>query len=275
VVRRAGRGADLVLVNGLLALPALRLARLDSPAAWLVHDVVVRRDLELVTRFGAPSVRRALAVSDAAGALARRLGIDVTVVRNGTRWPVDPADPEPPTPPIVGINAMVTPWKGHAVVFEAMANVPGAVLEVLGGTFPKDAGHLATLVARAAQPDLSGRVRFLGHQADPLEHMRRWTVAVNASTDPEAAPLSVLEAMSLGLPVVATDHGGTPEVLGGAGLLVPPGDPGALGSAVAALLDDPFARARCRAAGRAAVAAGLDLASTGRHFLDALAAVAR
>lgn len=274
VLRRAARGADVVLVNGLLALPAARLARLDAPVAWLVHDVVVRRDLELMARFGAPAVARALAVSGAAGALAGRLGIDVTVVRNGTRWPVDPADEAPPPPPVVGISAMLTPWKGHEVLLEAMAAVPGAVLEVLGGTFPKDADHAAALRARAERPDLAGRVRFLGHQPDPLAHMRRWTLAVNASVDPEAAPLSVLEAMSLGLPVVATDHGGTPEVLGDAGRLVRPGDAEGLARAVRALLDDPDARRACRVAGRAAVAGGLDLAATSQRFLTVLADVA-
>ena len=98
-------------------------------------------------------------------------------------------------------------------------------------------------------------MRVLGHVADPAERMRRWTVAVSASVEPEACPLNVLEAMSLGVPVVATDHGGAPEVLDGAGLLVPPGDPAALADSLTRLLGDADLRARCARLGRDRVAA--------------------
>ncbi len=266
----ASRQADRVLANGLLALPALRLARPPVPVCYLIHDVVVRKDLQLMVRLGAPTVDLGIAVSDAAGALARQCGIPVVVVRNGTRWPVEPTDDVPTLPPIVGINAMVTPWKGHAVLLDAMAHVPGAVLEVMGGHFPKDAGHVTAMQRRADQPDLRGRVRFLGHQSDPLATMRRWTVAVNASVDPEAAPLSVLDAMSIGLPVIATDHGGSPEVLGDGGVLVPPRHAEAMASAVRTLLADPAARARMGAAARRAVSEQYTLAQTTRRFLDVL-----
>ncbi len=275
-LRRIGGDADVVLVNGLLALPAARLARLRAPLCWLVHDVVVRNDLEMIVRGSAGAVDLAIAVSDAAGALARRLGIPTVVARNGARWPVDAApDTAPPDEdgrPIVGINAMLTPWKGHLVLLDAMARVPTATVELMGGSFPKDGDHVEVLRRRASQPDLAGRVRFLGQRSDPLDVMRRWTVAVNASVDPEAAPLSVLEAMSIGLPVVATDHGGSSEVLGEAGVLVPPRDAGALAGAVSALLADPVRRARCRDAGRHAVAERYNLDQTTDRFLDLLAA---
>lgn len=274
-LHRATRRADRVLANGLLALPALRLARCPAPRCWLIHDVVVRRDLQGIVRLGAPAVDLGIAVSDAAGALARRCGIPVTVVRNGTRWPVDPADPVPAEPPIVGINAMVTPWKGHAVLLDAIADVPGSVLEVMGGHFPKDGDHVAAMQQRAARPDLAGRVHFLGHQSDPLATMRRWTVSVNASVDPEAAPLSVLDAMSIGLPVIATDHGGSPEVLGDGGILVPPRDPVAMAAAIRTVLADPARRSAMGAAGRAAVEASYTLPISTRRFLDVLAGAAR
>jgi glycosyltransferase involved in cell wall biosynthesis len=102
-------------------------------------------------------------------------------------------------------------------------------------------------------------VRFLGHVADPLERMRGWSVAVLPSMYPESAGLAVLEAMSLGVPVVATDHGGPPEVIGDAGLVVPPGDADALASAIHRLLDDEQLRTRCAEAGPKLVAAGLTL----------------
>ena len=267
--------ADVVLVNGLLALPAARLAGFDAPLCWLVHDVVVRGDLRMIVKGSAGGVDLAVAVSDAAGALARELAIPTEVARNGARWPVDAAPeiapPDEDGRPIVGINAMLTPWKGHLVLLDAMAKVPEATVELMGGSFPKDGGHVDAVRRRAAAPDLAGRVRFLGQRDDPLDVMRRWTVAVNASIDPEAAPLSVLEAMSIGLPVVATDHGGSPEVLGDAGVLVAPRDAAAIADAVRMLLAEPGRRARCRSAGRRAGAERYNLEQTTSHFLDVLA----
>jgi glycosyltransferase involved in cell wall biosynthesis len=140
------------------------------------------------------------------------------------------------------------------------------VLELAGGAFPKDAEYVASLRRRAAQPDLAGRVRFLGHLDDPVEQMRQWWVVVTPSVDPEAGPLVVLEAMSIGVPVVATNHGGPVEVVGQAGLLVPPGDPEALAGAIRALLEDPALRRRCSEAGPRQIEEGLSLS----RQLDAL-----
>jgi glycosyltransferase involved in cell wall biosynthesis len=68
----------------------------------------------------------------------------------------------------------------------------------------------------------------------------------------EAMPLSVLEAMAAGLPVVASAVGGLPEMVsdGETGFLVAPGDAAGLGDALARLVADPALRARMGAAGR-------------------------
>lgn len=244
VLRRAARDADVVLVNGLLGLPAARLARLHVPVVWLVHDIVRRRDWTSLLCLVAPAVDLALPVSDAAAAPLRAVGLPVQVVRNGTRWPVPPAPHPAPEPLVVGCLGLLTPWKGQRVLLEAAAGLPADVrVELAGGAFPKDAPYEAELRARAAAPDLAGRVTLLGPVADVHDRLRRWAVAVSPSTDPDPAPLVVLEAMSVGVPVVATAHGGPPEYLQDAGVLVPPGDPVALREALLRLLDDPAARA--------------------------------
>jgi len=102
-------------------------------------------------------------------------------------------------------------------------------------------------------------VRFLGRQDDALGRMRAWTVAVSASVLPEAGPLAPLEAMSIGLPMVGTDHGGTPEVLGRAGLLVAPDDAEAMASAINRLLDDHSLWESCHRAGPIQIENGLRL----------------
>lgn len=270
IIRSRTSEEDVLVVNGLLALPTVRLAGRSRSAVWLVHDVVVRRDLRLVAKLSARNLAAAIGVSDAAAAFPRSLGRPTTVVRNGTAWPVGQAHPNTRTRPIVGINAMVTPWKGHEVLLDAVGKLPGVDLEILGGRFPKDGEYLERLALRAERPDLTGRVRFLGHRDDPLDAMRGWSVAVSASTEPEAGPLAVLEAMSLGIPVVATGHGGAVEVVGSAGLLVEPGNAEELSMAIRSLVTDEELRKRCSTAGRESVAAGLTEDASNEAFLRRL-----
>jgi glycosyltransferase involved in cell wall biosynthesis len=280
-LRQEGRRCDLVLVNGLLALPAARLAKaagMPSPVVWLVHDIVRRRDWLALLNASRSAIAVAIAPSEAAALPLRQRGIPVQLVRNGTPWPVVPRRPQRSNGPVVvGTTALLTSWKGQDVLLEALARIsrPDVVVELVGGSFPKDRPFVERLHRRASQNDLAGRVRFVGQLDDPLERMRDWQVAVLASRDPETAPLAVLEAMSLGLPVVVTNHGGGPEVLDGAGLLVPPDDPDALGAAILQLLDDPALRARCGAAGRTAVATGLTLDAQRDALLDLLSTTAR
>jgi GT2 family glycosyltransferase/glycosyltransferase involved in cell wall biosynthesis len=256
-LRRIARRDEIVVANGVNTLPALRVARLRSRTVFFAHDVLVREDRLRMARFGAAEIDVAVAVSDAVAAPLRAIGIPTVVVHNGTTWPVEPAPDVAPSPPVVGCSALLTEWKGQHVLLEAMSRVarPEAVLELMGATLPKDGAYAAALERRASEPDLAGRVRFLGHIPDPLARLRRWSVAVSASIAPEAGPLTALEAMSVGVPFVATDHGGVTEVLGDAGLLVPPGDVDALARAITRLLDDSELRARCHAAGPPAIVA--------------------
>lgn len=237
----------MIVANSVLCLPLLRLLRPKAPVAWLVHDVITRGDLERIARWSAPVVTRSIPVSEAAGRLSMALGIPTTVVYNGVDVSPEVDLLQPESPPIVGLNGVLTGWKGQHVLLDALAQVdPPAVVELLGGTLPKDSTYEAGLRERSQRPDLAGRVRFLGHHDAPNEVMRRWTIAISASVEPEAGPLSILEAMSLGLPVIVTDHGGAPEVAGDAAIAVPPGDPGALASAISALMAEPD---RCRQLG--------------------------
>lgn len=255
VVRRAAAAGDLVLVNALTALPVVRLAHVRPPVAWLAHDVVVRADRLRMFRLCRPALARVIAVSAAVADRLRHTGVRIDVVHNGVPWPVEPASGAPGDSPVVGISALLTPWKGHHVLLDAVPMLDdGVSVEIMGGNLVTDTDFAASIRARCSEPALRDRVRILGHVADPLAQMRSWTVAVSASVAPEACPLNVLEAMSLGVPVVATDHGGAPEVLAGTGLLVPPGDPGALAEAINTLLRDAALRGRCASSAKERVA---------------------
>lgn len=263
--REVRRPGTHVAVNSLLALPAVRLSQPRRPATWLVHDVVGLRAQRAFVRAATagprPAIALAIAVSEATALPLRDLGCPVEVRPNGVRWPVDAVDLEVGVPPVVGSAALLVGWKGHAVLLDAVARVPEVRLELAGGHLPGDEGYVATLRARAGQPDLDGRVSFLGH-VDAVAAMRKWDIAVLASTAPEAGPLSVLEAMSLGLPVVATDHGGSAEYLrDGRGVLARPGDADDLAASIEAALD-PTWRAEFASASRSFVAAHHDRART-------------
>lgn len=273
-VRRLARDADVMLVNSLMALPVARLARVRVPVVWHAHDVVVQPRRLRLYRLCRPTLSMVIGVS---GAVAERLTggrTRIEVVHNGVEWPVDPAAATPGEgPAVVGIAALLTPWKGHRTLLDAMASLPADVrVEIMGGHLPKDAGYAADL-SRRAHEEAGGRVEMVGHVADPAARMRTWTVVVSASTEPEACPLNVLEAMSLGVPVVATDHGGAPEVLAGSGLLVPPGDAPALAAAVTRLLADRALRETCAQRGRERVATGHRIQEQTQRLLDLLVEV--
>ncbi len=260
-LRSAARDADIVVVNGLLALPAVAMARLSIPVVWLAHDVITRRDMFALLQAVRHRITLVIAVSNAVAESLERFGLPVRVVLNGTPWPVVPAEESAAGRPIIGCAGLLTSWKGQDVLLEAVACLPrrDVRLELVGDAFPKDGDYVRTIRQRAQQPDLAGRVDFVGPVTDVLAAMRRWTIAVSSSVEPEAGPLVAAEAMSVGIPVVATEHGGVSEIVGRAGVLVPPRDPTALAGALEMLLADPQERRRLSRLGRQRVADRLAL----------------
>ncbi len=94
-------------------------------------------------------------------------------------------------------------------------------------------------------------MRFLGHRADARDLIGLLDVLAVPSLT-EGTPLTVLEAMAVGVPIVASAVGGVPDQVrhGKEGLLVPPEDPVALGDALLELLQDPGLARRLGEAGR-------------------------
>ena len=134
------------------------------------------------------------------------------------------------------------PQKGLPTALEALARVDGVSLLVVGDGDERDA-----LEQRARELGLDGRARFLGPL--PRERVLELARAADAALLPsrwENFPHAVVEAFSVGTPVVATAVGGVPEVVvdDENGLLVPPADPAALAAAIRRLAGDPALRAR-------------------------------
>ncbi len=152
--------------------------------------------------------------------------------------------------------AAVTPGKGHDVLLDALATLPDLPWRCLcAGRLDGDPAFTEGLRGRVLDRGLADRVSFPGPLtgADLARSYGAADLLVLASRA-ETYGMVVTEALAHGLPVVATEVGGVPEALGhGAhrvrpGLLVPPGDPAALGAALRAWLGDAALRERLRRA---------------------------
>jgi glycosyltransferase involved in cell wall biosynthesis len=150
----------------------------------------------------------------------------------------------PADAPVVATVAVMRPQKRLEVLLEAFAAVraqePAARLVIAG-----DGPERPALEAVAQRLALGDAVTFLGRRQD-VETIWRGTDVAAMSSDFEGTPLAVLEAMALGVPWVATEVGGLPDIVehGRTGLLVPKGDAAALAAGLLELLRDPARRAQ-------------------------------
>jgi glycosyltransferase involved in cell wall biosynthesis len=166
----------------------------------------------------------------------------------------------PPGGQVVGILATLDPPKDHATFLRAAAQVcqrrDDVRFAVIGdGPLRGELERLATSLG------LAERGRFFGFQRDVASYLAACDLLVSSSCDNEGHSNSILEAMGLGLAVVATDVGGNRELLepGQSGLLVPAGDPAALGAAIERVVADPASARAMAARGQALVRQRFDL----------------
>lgn len=154
-----------------------------------------------------------------------------------------------PADPVVTIVAALRPEKNHELFLEMAARIvrvmPDAQFLVIG-----DGPRRDPLEQRARDLGIDTNVRFLGSRGD-VPRLLSATDVFALTSHNEANPVSILEAMSVGRPVVATDVGSIREAIyeGTTGHLVPPGDAARLTARVLELLRDP---ARARTMGHAA-----------------------
>jgi glycosyltransferase involved in cell wall biosynthesis len=150
-------------------------------------------------------------------------------------------------PCIVGVGRFAYP-KDFASLIDALTLVGGDYRAALVGDGPELAEVAASVEARG----LSSRIELLGARGDVAGVLGRSDIFVLSSLS-EGFPVSILEAMAAGLPVVATAVGGVAEAVvdGETGLLVPAADPDALAEALDRLVADPGLQRRYGEAGRA------------------------
>lgn len=150
---------------------------------------------------------------------------------------------------LVGAVGRLSEEKGFDVLIRAAATCLDVDFVIAG-----EGPHRPTLEALIGELGLGGRVRLLGYHDDTLAFYQALDLFVLSSRR-EGLPNVVLEAMAVGVPVVATRVGGVPRLAedGRTGLLVEPGSVDELARAVARLLEDPALRARLGAEARRTV----------------------
>jgi glycosyltransferase involved in cell wall biosynthesis len=155
--------------------------------------------------------------------------------------------------------AAVTPDKGHDVLLDALATTTDLSWRcACVGSLDRDPAYADGVRRRARAGGLADRVRFPGPRTGPdLDRAYAEADLLVLASHAETYGMVVTEALAHGLPVVAAEVGGVTEALGHGengtrpGLLVPPGDPAALGAALRAWLGDAELRGRLRRAARA------------------------
>jgi glycosyltransferase involved in cell wall biosynthesis len=269
MIRRAAVGARLArkplvvkLVSDEVFERATRSGRFDGTIADFQLVGGARTRLLRATRDAAlRSARYVFSPSEYLRAIALRWGLEpdrVSVLPN-------PAPEVPALPPrdelradlgldgsVLAFAGRLGPQKAVGVLLRALADVQDVALVIAG-----DGPDRAALERNVRELGLDGRVRFLG--GVPREQVLRLFGAADASVLPSAwenFPHSVVEALAVGCPVIATAVGGVPEVVrdGVNGLLVRPGDPEALREAIARFFADDELRRRLAAAAAGSVA---------------------
>jgi glycosyltransferase involved in cell wall biosynthesis len=229
--------------------------------AFSAHDGLAAVAYRYADRLVSPLTTRTICVAEServAGLRAGTCRVDRTVVipnavavASALRHRGDAA-----VPVVVSVGRFSKP-KDFVTLARSLAMLDrGSFRALLVGDGP----DRAELEAELQHLGLDGAVELLGTREDVAELLAGADVFVLSSTS-EGLPISILEAMAAGLPVVASSVGGVPEAVvdGETGLLVPPGDPAALAAALRRLTTDGELRRRLGTAALARAEALFDL----------------
>lgn len=244
---------------------ALTLAGLASVVTRTPFVVTRRVDFPLRRRGFWTNASAVIAISDAVRRVLIADGIEaarIAVVHSGIDLAgVADVRPDgirtelglPGAGPLAVCVAALVGHKDHTTLLRTAALLRGRVPELQWALAGE--GTLRTeLEGLARDLGVAPVIHFLGHVSEPRRLIAAGTVFVLSSRE-EGLGTSVLDALALGIPVVATRAGGIPEMLeGGAGILVPPGDPAALAEGIAAVVGSLGLRNRLASQGLETVA---------------------
>jgi len=244
---------------GALGRLAARLA--GVPSIFTAHGWAFARGVPRIQRWmalpcewiAARCCQKIIVVSEADYALGESRGIaphaGTVVIHNGIPDHPSRAQPDGDSgqPARIASVARFAPQKDQSTLLQALAGVPFDYRLILVGDGPTRT-HIES---QAKALEISNQVEFLGARNDVAEILSRSHIFALTSHW-EGFPLSILEAMRAGLPVLASSVGGVNEAVvdGETGFLVPRGDVAAVRDRLRQLLADPQLRSRMGAAGR-------------------------
>ncbi|RDH78663.1 glycosyltransferase [Mycolicibacterium moriokaense] len=238
---------------------------------WAVNTLALSDALVLLTPGQGEYLHRDEGVGVGPFATTREVvipnGIDLPAVpsaadRRRARQALDVAD----TDFVVGIVARLSPQKAHEVLFEAVAacaaSVPHVRLLVIGGGARDN--ELRDL---ARHLDIDARTTFLGIRRDVADLLPGLDVACLSSVH-EGVPITLIEAIAAGLPVVATDCGSVRDIVedGEQGFVVPVGDVEKYAERLRLLADDRQLRMQLGKSGRARAECEFRIQTTARKY---------
>ncbi|HET9466925.1 MAG TPA: glycosyltransferase family 1 protein [Vicinamibacterales bacterium] len=210
----------------------------------------IRRDYPALVRSHAHRADRIIVVSRfVAGEVQRVLGIPadrISVCANGApEWTRAPAAAD--ARGYLLFVGTIEPRKNVGALLEAYARLRSRRADaprlVLAGSVARDA---ADVLARLQQPPLAGTVDHRGYvPASDREALFKGAQALVLPSFDEGFGIPALEAMSAGVPVVVSNRGALPEVVGDAGLLIDPDDTESLAAALERIIGDSELRAAC------------------------------
>lgn len=171
-------------------------------------------------------------------------------------------------------------WKGHRLHLEALArmgDIDEWVCWMVGGAQrPAEARYFTSLKELAARLGLENRVRFLGHRLDVKRILGVADILCQPNTKPEPFGITFIEALSAGVPVVASATGGAVEIVDvSCGILVSEPEPEDVASALRSLIVDRVRREQLSACGPARARALCDPAQQLKALRDLLVPLGR
>lgn len=237
------------------ALP--RVHHFHSPTSGDTENSVRNTVNTVIERLSTIGTKRFIAVSQSVARWAQRIHVPasrIRVVPNGVPPLAHCAAARTRGPCVVGVVALFRPRKGIEVLLEAVRDVVerGTDLQLLAvGEFETDA-YAREIRSLAGRLGIDRRIVWRGFQKEVAAELAKMDLFVLPSLYGEGLPMVILEAMSAGLPVIASRVEGIPEVVRheSSGIIVAPGRVAALADAMHRLAGDHRLRRRLGAAAR-------------------------
>jgi glycosyltransferase involved in cell wall biosynthesis len=274
---------DLIHLNNGVGNPEAFLVTLLVRRPYVVHVHGVD-EMSFLPRYFLRRSRHLVSISESVTSALLANGVEparVRTVPNPVRVEQRPASARaetrarygwPDDVPVVGIVGRIVRWKGQLEFLraarEALVRVPRARVALVGDSADGYGGYMAEVRSFVEESGIADRVTFTGFVEDVASIYAALDVVVHASIDPEPFGLVITEAMSQGVPVIASTLGAPREIITDdrTGFLVDPSDTARLAQRIERLLVDPAERRRIGEAGREHVLRTYDLSRYASEF---------